>query len=113
MEDCLAATGSTPNTPVWDVATGKLVRVLRGGGTHGGAAIAFSVDNVVLALAGGEGTVGFVRLYDLRTGAIAGRMVARALSWTSTSALTESWWLRPVSQATSPAGRLQGGSSSR
>ena len=73
----LAATGSTPNTPVWDVATGKLVRVLRGGGTHGGAAIAFSLDNVVLALAGGEGTVGFVRLYDLRTGAITGRMVAQ------------------------------------
>ena len=73
----LAAAGSTPDTPVWDVATGKLVRVLRGGGIDGASAVAFSVDDVTLALAGGEGPAGFVRLYDLRTGAIARRMVAR------------------------------------
>ena len=73
----LAATGTTPNTPVWDVATGKLVKVLRKGGSHGASAVAFSLDDVTLALAGGEGPVGFVRLYDLRTGAITGRLNVR------------------------------------
>ena len=106
----LAATGSTPDTPVWDVATGKLVRVLRGGGIDGASAVAFSVDDVTLALAGGEGPAGFVRLYDLRTGAIAGRMVARGTLRTSTSAPTESWSPRPVWRARSPSGILRGGS---
>jgi WD40 repeat protein len=70
----LAATGTTPRTAVWEVKTGKLVRLLRGGGPRGSSAVAFGLDGVTLALAGVDGNV---RLYDLRTGVITGRMVSR------------------------------------
>jgi WD40 repeat protein/DNA-binding SARP family transcriptional activator len=70
----LAATGTTPDTAVWDVKTGKLVQILRGGGRMGSSAVAFGLDRVTLALAGVDGNV---RLYDLRTGAIVGRLIAR------------------------------------
>ena len=70
----LAATGTTPRTAVWDVKTGKLVRLLRGGGPRGSSAVAFGLDGVTVALAGVDGNV---RLYDLRTGVITGRMVSR------------------------------------
>ena len=70
----LAATGTTPRTAVWDVKTGKLVRLLRAGGPRGSSAVAFGLDGVTVALAGVDGNV---RLYDLRTGVITGRMVSR------------------------------------
>ena len=73
-EHCSRRPAATPRTAVWDVKTGKLVRVLRGGGPRGSSAVAFGLDGVTVALAGGDGNV---RLYDLRTGVITGRMVSR------------------------------------
>jgi WD40 repeat protein/DNA-binding SARP family transcriptional activator len=66
----LAATGSTRHTAVWDVSTGKLIRTL----THppsanhvdGSGAVAFSRDDVTLAVTSLDENVTF---YDLRTGA--------------------------------------------
>jgi WD40 repeat protein/DNA-binding SARP family transcriptional activator len=67
----VAAVGDTPDAAVWDVATGKLVHVLRGRSPMGSAAVAFSIDDVTLATAGIDGTV---LLYDLRTGSVVGRL---------------------------------------
>jgi WD40 repeat protein len=62
----LAASGNTRQTAVWEVRTGRLLRTLAGGGPHGSGAVAFSRDDLTLAVTGLDGNV---VLHDLRTGA--------------------------------------------
>jgi WD40 repeat protein len=61
----LAAAGDSRYTPVWDVATRKLVKVLGPANKGGAAGVNFSPDDKLVATAGGDGNM---RVYDLRSG---------------------------------------------
>jgi WD40 repeat protein len=68
----VAATGSTRETVVWNVAMHKIVTLL-GPGSMGSAGVAFSPDDRLLGTAGSDGTL---RVYDLRTGRRIGKVQA-------------------------------------
>ena len=61
----LAATGDSPNTVVWNVATRKVAHVIGPAGDRGSSAVAVSPDGRVLATAGIDGVL---RVYDVRSG---------------------------------------------
>ena len=61
----LAATGDSPNTVVWNVATRKVAHVFGPAGDRGSSAVAVSPDGRVLATAGVDGVL---RVYDVRSG---------------------------------------------
>src|SRR6185437_2241407 len=61
----VAAVGDSKRGVVWDVATGRVVRLLAPLGSHGGAAVAFSPDDRLLATAGVDGAL---RLFSTASG---------------------------------------------
>jgi WD40 repeat protein len=64
----LAGEGSGSRfTPVWNVATRRLVEALRAPDKGGGAGVSFSPDDRLVATAGGDG---FMRVFDLRSGRV-------------------------------------------
>jgi WD40 repeat protein/DNA-binding SARP family transcriptional activator len=66
----LAVTGNAPNTVVWNVATRRIVGILRSPVHAGAAGVAFSPDDRLLATSG-VGTLtqpALLRVYNLRTG---------------------------------------------
>jgi WD40 repeat protein len=70
----VAATGGSTTAVVWNVATGKVVRLLRD--SSGAAGVTFSPDSRILATAslGSPTATASVRLFDLQTG----RQIAEA-----------------------------------
>jgi WD40 repeat protein/DNA-binding SARP family transcriptional activator len=72
----LAVTGNAPNTVVWNVATRKILRILRSPVEAGAAGVAFSPDDRLLATSG-VGTPSdpaLLRVYVLRTGRLIGQV---------------------------------------
>ena len=75
----LAVTGNAPNTVVWNVATRKIVQILRSPVSAGAAGVAFSPDDRLLATSG-VGTPtdpALLRVYVLSTGQLIGNVVTR------------------------------------
>jgi WD40 repeat protein len=75
----LAATGNAPNTVVWNVATRKIVRILRSPVRAGAAGVVFSPADDLLATSG-VGTPddpGLLRVYVLRAGRLIGNVRTR------------------------------------
>jgi WD40 repeat protein/DNA-binding SARP family transcriptional activator len=73
----LAATGDGPDTVIWNVATHKVVRVLRSPVRSGADAVAFSPDDTLVATAGASNSAtepALLRVYVLRTGRLAGNV---------------------------------------
>jgi WD40 repeat protein len=65
----LAVTGNAPNTVVWNVATRKILRILRSPVEAGAAGVAFSPDDRLLATSGVRtpSDPALLRIYVLRT----------------------------------------------
>ncbi|HZQ64079.1 MAG TPA: BTAD domain-containing putative transcriptional regulator [Gaiellaceae bacterium] len=72
----LAATGNAPNTVVWNVATRKIVRILRSPVRAGAAGVAFSPDDDLVATSGvgTSSNPALLRIYVLRTGQLIGNV---------------------------------------
>jgi WD40 repeat protein/DNA-binding SARP family transcriptional activator len=70
----MAATGSGPDTVVWNTRTRKAVKLLGPAGPGGNYGVNFSSDDRLVGTAGGDGVV---RLYDVRTGRLYASLVAR------------------------------------
>jgi WD40 repeat protein len=75
----LAATGNAPNTVVWNIATRKIVRILRSPVSAGAAGVVFSPADDLVATSG-VGTPdepALLCVYDLRTSRIVGNVETR------------------------------------
>ena len=72
----IAATGSGPDTVVWDARTRKAVKLLGPAGLGGNFGVNFSPDDRLVGTAGGDGVV---RLYDVRTGRLYASLVAQGV----------------------------------
>jgi WD40 repeat protein/DNA-binding SARP family transcriptional activator len=70
----LAATGSAPETVVWNVATRKIAKLLGPAGAMGSQAVAFSPDSRLVATAGIDG---MLRVYGLQTRRLVGQEQVR------------------------------------
>jgi WD40 repeat protein len=73
----VAATGGGPDTVVWDIATRRIVRVLRSPVRAGADAVAFSPDDTLVATSGASNSSSepaLLRVYLLRTGRLVGNV---------------------------------------
>ena len=72
----LAVTGNAPNTVVWNVATRRIVRILRSPVRAGAAGVVFSPSDDLVATAGvaTPDDPGLLRIYELASGRLLGNV---------------------------------------